>query len=57
MSDEHEFAMLAKSLGEGDFARSVFRAEKMRRYTSMVLAGLGLLASLCYWRSRTRYRS
>ena len=44
MSDEHEFAILARSLGDGDFARGVVAADRLRRYTSIVLAGLGLLA-------------
>jgi hypothetical protein len=44
MSDEHEFAILARALGDGDFARRLVVAEKLRRYTSVVLVGLGLLA-------------
>jgi len=44
MSDELEFAILAKSLGDGDFARRVVLGERLRRYTSVVGAGLGLLA-------------
>jgi len=44
MSDEHEFAILAKSLGDGDFARRMVLADRLRRYTSVVLSGFGLLA-------------
>jgi hypothetical protein len=44
MSDDHEFAILARSLGDGDFARRLVAADRLRRYTSMVVAGLGLLA-------------
>jgi hypothetical protein len=44
MSDELEFAILAKSLGDGEFARRVVLGERLRRYTSVVGAGLGLLA-------------
>jgi hypothetical protein len=44
MSDEFEFAMLARSLGNGDFARRVVLADRLRRGTSVVAAGFGLLA-------------
>jgi energy-converting hydrogenase Eha subunit B len=43
MSDELEFAILARSLGNGDFARRVLLTNRLRRCVSLIAAGLGLL--------------